>query len=133
MRHNLGDPNTFFRVTAPFEVLVQVAYFETNTWARPGSPFMGPVYRRVTLQPGDEIHNLYGGRFVLAGGDVKTVSMKASDKHPFERGPGSADVFPLDKMERIDRQAGGRGFYPDETKLPTVPRGKAGLVYATWG
>lgn len=103
MRHNLnrGFGCVYWKVTSPFNVFVRVAIAESNTWVG-SSKALGNVYRRVEVKPGDEIHALPGGVFLVdSKGDVFEASLTVSDKHLFEKTyDGIEERWPPDKLTR---------------------------------
>ena len=93
--------NAYFRVTEPFDCYLLVGVSESNTYTGRSMVF-GNVYQRVTLRPGDEIHDLFGGVFVARQrGAALPARMKLPTKHPFERGPDEPGAWPLAKLERV--------------------------------
>jgi hypothetical protein len=102
-RNNLTDEssNAYFRVVAPFDCYALVGLSDSNTYAG-RSMVCGNVYRKLSLQIGDEIHDLFGGVFVVAKGSIALPGrMQLPTKHPFERGPDAEGAWPLDKLQRL--------------------------------
>ena len=103
-QNNLTDlhENAYFRVIECFEVLRLIGISESNTWVGRSRMF-GNVYERRILRPGDQVHDLFGGVFVLLGEAVFRARMKLSEKHPFEKtyGPPGEELWPVEKLERI--------------------------------
>lgn len=102
--NNLTDEwtNAYFRVTAPFDCYVLVGHSDSNTYTG-RSMVLGNVYQKVTLRPGDEVHDLFGGVFVARQRARAALPGRVllPTKHPFERGPDDAGAWPLDKIERV--------------------------------
>lgn len=101
-RNNLTDEwaNAYFRVVSAFDVYLLVGTSESNTYAG-RSMVLGNVYRKVTLAPGDEIHDTHGGVFAVQDQIGFSARMLLPTKHPFEKGPDSVGAWPLDKLQRI--------------------------------
>jgi hypothetical protein len=104
-RNNLTDEssNAYFRVVESFDCYVRVGLSDSNTYAG-RSMVCGNVYRKVTLKRGDEIHDLFGGVFVVREGAREALigRMLLPSKHPFERGSDPEGAWPLDKLKRVD-------------------------------
>ena len=96
-RNNLTDEwtNAYFRVTEAFDCYVLVGLSDSNTHIG-RSMVCGNVYRKITLKRGDEIHDLFGGVFVVQAGSREALPgrMLLPTKHPFERGPDPAGSWP---------------------------------------
>ena len=83
--------NIYCRVVTPFEVEVGVGWRETNVWIG-RSRSLNNVYRTVRLSPGDELHLLFGGDFLIRGGEAYRFFMRRSEDgdvllHPAPRDP----------------------------------------------
>jgi len=122
-RNNLGSTNgnAYFRVVSPFHVLVPIAHYPSNTFAGASQVF-GILHRRMEVQPGDEIHDLCGGVFVLfnSRGDAKArpARIALSDRHPFEKVyAGEIEQWPTDNL--IQMSLPTKKSY-DTGYLPTV-------------
>jgi hypothetical protein len=100
---NLPKANSYFRVIESFEVLGVAGHKASNTWIG-SSQVLDPVYERLTLKPGDEIHNLYGGEFALHNGKVWKIVLKEDPKHIFEkRYLPDHHTWPLDSLQQITK------------------------------
>ena len=102
-RNNLTDSmnNSFFKVTSPFKIYIAVGRYTTNTFFG-SARAMGVMYRHVTLNPGDEIHDLVGGVFVYHDGKTYQGKMNLSEKHPFEKVYGrEEEIFPVENLTLI--------------------------------
>jgi len=102
-RNNLSDvsANSVFEVTSPFNVYVQVAYFESNTYVG-RSMMLGNLYKHITLQPGDLLYDTFGGVFVDYNNKHYAAKIYLSDKSPFEKNYGSnEEVYPIDKLNLL--------------------------------
>jgi hypothetical protein len=120
-RNNLSNTsnNTFFKVTSSFDVFVAVGHAPSNSFYG-SSQIFGTVYRKVTLTPGDEIHDLCGGVFVVTGGVAYAATMKIDEKGAFERSYGSVEEqWPTDNIEVSATRK--EVAYP--SKLPTIEPG----------
>lgn len=127
-QNNLGNVSgrTYFKVTSPFEVLVPVAHYDTNTFVG-SSQMLGTLYRRVRLETGDEVHDLFGGVYVVSHrlGIRKRAFMELSDKHPFEKTYGGRyEVWPVDKLNKVNESEVKTGDYDPGQNLPLVERPK---------
>lgn len=110
MRTNLMKPrpgspflsaNTYYRVTRAFTVYALVGHSDSNHYYG-ASMLCGNVYRREQLQPGDEVHALHGGTFVVRpDGELLAVYLTVSEKSPFEKnyGGGGGEQWPLDALQ----------------------------------
>jgi hypothetical protein len=102
-RNNLTNEggNAYFRVTKAFDCYVLVGLSDSNTYA--GSLVCGNVYRKVSLKRYDEIHDLFGGVFVVCKGEPEGLHgrMQLPTKHPFVKGPDPEGAWPLDKLKCI--------------------------------
>lgn len=103
-RNNLSDvsTNSFFAVTAPFEVFIHVGHAESNCYVG-ASRLFGAVYRKVTVAPGDEIHDLCGGVFAVFNGVAFSATMKIDDRGVFERGEPEPQEWPTGSLAPIAR------------------------------
>jgi hypothetical protein len=93
--------NTYYTVTRAFTVYALVGHSDSN-FHYGSSMVYGNVYRRVELQPGDEVHALVGGTFVLRfDGELLKVCLTITDKSPFEkRYGGELERWPLDALQQ---------------------------------
>lgn len=123
-RNNLSDEfaNSFFEVLAPFDVYLQVGYCNSNTHVG-SSMMLGNVYRKQTLKPHDEIHDLMGGVFAIIDGQAYVVRMAMREKHPFEKSYGTAIAqWPVDHLYKIEAAyAASVSYKTHEPKLPYPP------------
>lgn len=102
-RNNLTDEdaNAYFFVKKPFEVLILVGHSESNTWTG-RFRMLGNVWKRVTLDRDDQIHDIHGGVYAVIKGQPFKATMYVSGKHPFEkRYGGSIQQWPVENLERI--------------------------------
>jgi hypothetical protein len=118
---NPTHKNYFWRVTRPFFVYVRVGYSDSNTYFG-ASMALGTVYRVLTLKPGDEVHALFGGVFVVTPDGVFSAEIKLSEKHPFEKTYlPERDVWPLDSLEPL---ATPKAVTQYNRELPRITPGK---------
>lgn len=59
-----GPQNKYYRVVKPLPAWGLVAHMAGNEWIG-ASRCLWPIYKTLTLQPGDEIHELAGGTFAV--------------------------------------------------------------------
>lgn len=119
-KNNLSDvcDNSYFEVLAPFDVYLLVGYCNSNTHVG-ASMLFGNVYRKQTLKPRDEIHDLMGGTFAVIDGKAYTVRMAMRAKHPFEKNYGnSIEQWPVDHLWAIGASEAADASY--NTKLPKL-------------
>lgn len=102
-RNNLSDiwGNSYFEVVEPFKVYIKVGISKSNTFI--GSSMMyGNVYEHVTLEPGDEIHDLHGGVYAIIDGEPYKAYPEISEKHPFEKSYGThEEQWPVKNLRKI--------------------------------
>jgi hypothetical protein len=55
----------------------------------------------VTLNPGDQIHDLAGGVFVLHGGEAHQATIKIRAEHPFVKSGPTTEQWPLKHLTEI--------------------------------
>jgi hypothetical protein len=106
-RNNLTTAydNAYFEVVRPFEVFIRVGFSESNTYYG-SSMVMGSVYRRITLKPGDQVHDLFGGVFVFSDGQPYEATTTISEKGPFEKVYYTVpEEWPVENLRAIDKQA----------------------------
>jgi len=102
---NLAHANSYYLVTAPFDVFVDTGrWLPTNCWYG-SSRISRPEYQPLTLQPGYVLLNLIGGLFYAEhpGAVCRPIALALNEKSPFEKRYGGLDhhVYPLDKLTRI--------------------------------
>jgi hypothetical protein len=123
----------FYRVARPLPAWHMVGYMEGNEWIG-SSRCLWPIYRPVTLQLGDEVHELVGGTFaVLANGEVlaclvvlerpyaRSVMLHGGivDRRTIaERAPGYVAIIPPEGARRV-------GSYTAEFRTVTSADGFA--------
>jgi len=64
-KNNLSNifGNSYFEVIEPFEAYIPVGKYLSNSFVG-SSQMLGIAYQKITLQPKDQIHDLFGGVFV---------------------------------------------------------------------
>jgi len=119
-KNNLSNisGNSYFEVIEPFEAYIPVGKYLSNSFVG-SSQMFGIAYQKITLQPKDQIHDLFGGVFVSYKNRMVPVKMQLSDKHPFEKVYGyEEEIFPVEKLKRIDLVEGKKycNDLPDVSK-----------------
>lgn len=135
MRTNLMQPrsdctvltrNTYYTVTDAFTVYALVGHSDSNCYYG-ASMLCGNVYRRELLVPGDEIHALHGGVFVVrADGELLSVRLTVSEKGAFEKNYGGdpVDRWPLGSLQETTTPH-AVSQYPHT--FPRVPAGPVAI------
>jgi hypothetical protein len=121
-KNNLSNisGNSYFEVIEPFEAYIPVGKYLSNSFVG-SSQMLGIAYQKITLQPKDQIHDLFGGVFVSYQNRMVPIKMQLSDKHPFEKVYGyEEEIFPVEKLKKIDLVEGKK--YCND--LPDVPKPK---------
>ncbi len=97
---------SYAQVTEPTPAFLLVGHVPGNTYAGASRAY-DPVYREVALQPGDEVHNLPGGVFLVRDGtSLGELRWRLPEKHLFERGgverndPPASSLAPLSAPSR---------------------------------
>ena len=96
--------SSFFKVKAPFDVWALSGHKKSSDFVGSSRVYKGK-YEKIEVRPGDEIHALPGGIF-LVGKDGRTASISSKepeDKSIYERGKSTSDVFDMSKLEEVDR------------------------------
>ena len=109
--NNLGYPNTFFSVTGSFYAFIMTGHRPSNA-SYGNSRIMRPVWKKITLRKGDEIHNIHGGQYYVAkketppGAKGVPIRFTSNGKEPywaaFEK-YHIYDKWPLNKMKKLDK------------------------------
>lgn len=101
MNNNLGPAftATYYLVTDPFQVYKSIGTAESTTYFG-RSMALGTVYRELIAAPGDEIHNLPGGVFLITRGAWVGVPIRIAlpERHIFEHGNDHPEQWPLPKL-----------------------------------
>jgi hypothetical protein len=127
MQSNLAPDyrNHYYRVTQRFPVLVRVGHRESNTYFG-ASMVLGVVYRQVIAKPGDEIHALVGGTFLVTAKQAHEATMHITEKHPFEKVYFPVvEQWPLASLAEIPA---GRKVASYRADLPRLSGAAAGRV-----
>lgn len=125
-RQQVNGMNEYYIVAESFEVFVREGIYRSNTYFGSSQAF-GTLYRRLTLQPGDEVHLLVGGSFVRHQGTaaepwdeavVYEAKIELSEKHPFEKTYGGPrePQWPTELMTPVERLAP-----VTRREVPTLP------------
>jgi len=99
-RNNLTDvtTNSYFQVVSSFDILILVGCYKTEHYIGRAN-VLGNQYKKITLQPGDHLYDLYGGVFVSYQGIFYPARIKLSDKSFFEKSYDTElEVFPVEKL-----------------------------------
>lgn len=92
---------SYLTVISSFKIYIAVGSYVTNTFFG-SSRACGISYRSINLVPGDEVHDIFGGVFVVHEGKAYQAKMKLSEKHPFEKTYGmTEEIFPLENLSKI--------------------------------
>jgi hypothetical protein len=78
--------NAFFKVDRPFRIFRHIGLSPSNCYVGAGR-IIATVMEAINARPGDEIHALAGGTFLMRDGVIAPVSLRAP-KHPFEKDYG---------------------------------------------
>lgn len=78
--------NSFFEVAGPFRIFRHVGVSASNSYVG-ASRMFATVMEAINAQPGDEIHTLAGGTFLIRDGGIGPISLRAP-KPPFEKNYG---------------------------------------------
>lgn len=95
-----GFDRRYYKVTAPFDVYLLTYTAESNTHVGSSMAYSN-VYMRTLALPGDEVHHLPGGTFLVRDGHSSFALVALNPKHLFEHGPGPAQQWPLDRLAEI--------------------------------
>lgn len=118
--------NRYFRVTAPTTVYKVVGLSPSHAYVG-ASQLLGTVYEERLLQPGDEIHCLFGGTFALANAEVFEIDLQINTKHPFEKSGGPPQrclPSPATTTEITRNQATPVGSYRTIKTWPIMAPGR---------
>ena len=99
-RNNLTDvtTNSYFQVVSSFDILILVGCYKTEHYIGRAN-VLGNQYKKITLQPGDHLYDLYGGVFVTYQGLFYPSRIKLSEKSFFEKSYDTElEVFPVEKL-----------------------------------
>ena len=101
--------NHFYRVRKGFPVYVLIGHRKSNC-SYGSSMLYGAVYQRTQLKPGDQLHALVGGDFLVKkDGRAYPVRLRLSEKSPFEKSYGEPrDLWPLDSLVELRGQTAGQ-------------------------
>ena len=93
--------NIYCRVVTPFDIEVAVGIRETNVWIG-RSRSLANVYRTVRLSPGDELHLLFGGDFLIRAGQAYRFFMRRGEDGDILLHPGPIDPeVPVDLCQEM--------------------------------
>lgn len=118
MRRKTSFENEYFEVTEPFNVEVRVGLAESNTFIG-SSMALETVYQTVRVEPGDELHLLVGGDFLIRGGKAYEFYTRRSSAWEVMLHPAPFDPpLPLDKMAPVEKS---RKAYVKSYRYPALP------------
>jgi len=119
---NLADPNSYYKVIDSFDVFVKTGSSHANTYYGSGE-ILKSVWKKMSAEPGYEIHNLMGGTYIIPTDTDDLVAWKVLIKEP-EFAPfvkkyyPDQQVFPLDKLEQISKEEALSGVdYIDKMEI----------------
>ena len=99
--NNLGDSNSYYEVTGEFGCFVKDGYKPSNA-SYGSAKIFKPNLVAHKAQPGDEIHNLHGGVFLIKrNGTIHRVFATGEQKGAFERGD-IYQKFPTESLRKTD-------------------------------
>jgi hypothetical protein len=122
-RNNLSDSssNSYFEVVESFDVFIPIGRYDTNTWIE-SSRMIGTLYKKLSLNPGDYLADLFGGVFVSYQDKLVPASIALSEKHPFEKVYAAyPEVYPVEKLKKIisfDKEMPFSRDIPDVSEPP---------------
>jgi len=126
MRSDRDGQNHYYQVVEPFRIEVVVGHVPANVYIGSSRAWQA-LYETVTVRPGDELHRLVGGDFLVRAGvalPFTTRQHEASDilLHPAPPDPS----LPKTKLREVSAEAAHRPFaYRTEVAVGsrrTVPR-----------
>lgn len=95
-----GPRNAYFAFVKPADIYVLAAHIESNTWVG-ASRALDPVYRKVHVKPGDQIHALVGGNFLVRRDRVAYENPSIDEpfvRHLFLKNYGISTPRPLNEQ-----------------------------------
>lgn len=104
---NLAPANAYYCVTEPFACSIVIGCAETQTYIG-RSMVLQKVYRRINAQPGDEVHHLYGGLFLVCLAEQRSypVELVPLNTHPFlKQYMAPYEKWPIEKLAPIPKEA----------------------------
>jgi hypothetical protein len=104
MRSDRDGQTHYYRVVSPFAVEVLVGHKPSNVWLG-RSQVIGVVYETVMLRPGDELHCLPGGDFLVRDGEAFDFATRRGEASDLLLHPAPADP-PLSKDKLRELPAG---------------------------
>lgn len=102
-RNNLSDvsTNSYFEVVESFDIFILVGCYKTEHYVGRAN-VLGNQYKKIALQPGDYLYDLFGGVFVTYQGSFYPARMQLNEKSFFEKSYGTEiENFPLEKLKLI--------------------------------
>ena len=103
--NNLDDANSEYVVEEPFKVWIKVDSVPSSYYYG-SSRFYTPKYEEIMTKLGDMILNYHGGLFYKGYHSdnirVNVMAVKPEDYSPFEKRPAQYNIFPLDKLKKVN-------------------------------
>jgi hypothetical protein len=81
--------NSYFEVAQPFRIFRHIGVSASNSYVG-ASRLFATVMEAINARPGDEIHTLVGGTFLIRDGGIGPISLRAP-KPPFEKSYGARE------------------------------------------
>ena len=101
MRPNRAHENQYFRVIEPFTVEVEVGLAKSQVFIG-SSMALEKVYQTVRLRPGDELHLLVGGDFLVRQGEAWSFGTRRQAAFEIMLHPAPFDPqLPFEKLAAI--------------------------------
>ncbi len=127
-RNNLGSgasKNAYFEVVAAFQVYALIGHSESQTFVG-SSRMLGRVYARLLLEPGDQVHDTFGGVFVVTkDGEAHEARYVLPTWHPFEGKYHLDEVerWPLECLREIEEDKARSPKLSYRRDMPMMPQG----------
>jgi len=93
--------NRYFEIVSPVRIYRHVGRSESNTWIG-RSRVINRVSRAENARPGDQIHALVGGTFLVRGDEVHEIFLWRP-KHILERGGSPSAVSTMERYAKAGR------------------------------
>ena len=123
MRIDGNMKNRYYQVVTPFDVEVRVGVAEAHVWVG-RLQALQDLYQTVTVRPGDEMHLLVGGDFLIRRGvsyafDTRRHQAQEVMLHPAPFDP----ALPMDRLAEITREEAQRpaAYRPHDFTVGAAP------------
>ena len=108
MRYARTIENHYYGVTSPFPVEVRVGLRKSQVFIG-SSMALQDLYQTVTVQPGDELHLLVGGDFLIRNGVAYAFDTRQHQASEIMLHPAPWDPdLPMDHLVEISRDQAHR-------------------------